>query len=448
MFQHLMRVSALIVLVACSGDDDGKPEPIPTDASSERDGSVDAAERDTDAAAPIEPTMSPRYTTRETALTLQPQAPPALISVYGPAQPTYYRLKGKAGDFYLFWTERGQFTPNNVITLLDEAGERIAENDDGAIWPGDQIDARLIVRLPTTGTYYVRVIDETTPAEQFSGGPLGISIFHLTAQRIGTDTSGITLAASDATAPVQFIEDPQTGYSYATVVGELRAGTLESFSLVGLPAHALIGHLLPGGAEGDGSTSAPSSVRVLAGERTVAQIEGSGGLGAIHPPVGDDPYLLELQAGDEPGDNGFYAVNLVLLPDNPREQAEQENGKLLGAEIISSRGTSRTRGLILSTLPPNDVDYYRFEAMQLPVSVLVGCEGESAGSGVRGLRAELRDSQDRTLIFSVESPTENLRIEPYQLPSAGSYYLRLSSETPAADDQPEPWTRCVVVLGG
>jgi hypothetical protein len=80
--------------------------------------------------------------------------------------------------------------------------------------------------------------------------------------------------------------------------------------------------------------------------------------------------------------------------------------------------------------------------------VAVNCEGESGGSGVRGLKAELFAPSMQPLMAASEASPKALLIEPFELQTAGTYYLKLSSETPPAeDDTVEPWVRCAVLLG-
>ncbi|HEX6246042.1 MAG TPA: PPC domain-containing protein, partial [Polyangiales bacterium] len=135
---------------------------------------------------------------------------------------------------------------------------------------------------------------------------------------------------------------------------------------------------------------------------------------------------------------------LIQLPENPAESAESMNGALGGAEAVTLGGSRGRRGLVLSRLPAGDVDYYRFDLAAKDL-VRVSCEAESAGSGVRGLSAEVRDANDQKLAGGAETALANLLTEPVEVPSAGTYYLRLSSATtePLAID---PWVRCAVLI--
>jgi hypothetical protein len=177
----------------------------------------------------------------------------------------------------------------------------------------------------------------------------------------------------------------------------------------------------------------------------LADIDRERGQENIHPPIHEGRYTLHADAaGANLGDNPYYAVDLLQLPDNPAEQDETGNSVLAGAEAIMLKGTTSRRGLMLSHLPPGDVDYYRFE-LTAGEYVRAGCEAESAGSGVRALSAELRNAADEKVASASETPLENLALDPVQVTTTGTYYLRLSSSMPSLPAV-EPWARCVLLI--
>jgi hypothetical protein len=166
--------------------------------------------------------------------------------------------------------------------------------------------------------------------------------------------------------------------------------------------------------------------------------------------VDDASYRIEINAGDHAGSNGFYAVDLVLLPDNPHERMEPDNNDIGSAEPLTLSGASSRRGLLLSRLPADDVDYYRFDA-QADEFATLNCEGESGGSGVRGLQAELLGPDMQSVVKARESSTQQLSVKPFKLAMSGTYYVKLTSETPAVQgndsEAGEPWVRCGVLIG-
>jgi hypothetical protein len=292
----------------------------------------------------------------------------------------------------------------------------------------------------------VRVEDRFTPPEFFeqSTGGIGSLLYYvLRVRAIGADSEGYAFA-DRATAGVQLRKDEASGYAYLTLLGQFDADTdLIGFS--GVADDLLVGHMHPGGPMGSGSTAVGGRVRVLRGDRVLAEIDRAKGQEHIHPPISEGDHQLSISAEGALGDNPFYALDLVLLPDNPREQADVMNGTLAGAEAIPFTGRGRRRGLLLSTLARDDVDYYRFDAL-VGQQVALGCEGESAGSGVRGLHVELRDAGDAVLASADETATSTLQLPVVRVAQAGTYYIRLSSAAPQAPGAIESWTRCSISL--
>ena len=383
----------------------------------------------------------------DTARQVDVGAPDVWQSVRSADQVAYYAFRAEEGKFYVLFTNRGTFSPDNVITLYDADHHVIAENDDGSLWPGDQIDARLVIRAPKSGTYYAVVEDLTTPAEYFSGDQPFL-YYHLIVQAIDATTPGFALESTDdSPTPVTFVESMPTGNTYITLLGELSDGDQDAFSFDGRTDRALIGDLLAPGPNGDGSTALLGRVRVAsADQRAVGYIDRALGQHNIHPPLGDGRYELVVSADGAPGGNGFYVINLTLLPDNPREQYSNSNDTLAMAEPLLWKGAANRRSLLLARLPPGDIDYFSFEVHDGD-HVLIGCESESGGSGVHGLRAEVRDELDKVLAFSVEDPSSNLLIDKVLPMTAGMRYLRLSSETAESTQMIDPWVRCVVNVG-
>jgi hypothetical protein len=269
--------------------------------------------------------------------------------------------------------------------------------------------------------------------------------YHLRINQLQPDADGVTVQTTQDAAKVRFARDPALGYSYATVFGDFAKVHAAAFELQGKKNNLLIAHVLTGGTDGNGSSARVGAVRVAHEDGSVVGQIDRTEQEFLHPPLSDAVYRVDAELDGKAGDDGFFAIDLVMLPDNPREEAEQDNGALDGAEPINLvAGMFTRRGLLLSRLPEKDVDYFRFEATSSTV-VSVGCEGQSGGSGVLGLRAELRDADDTSLVSADETATANLLIDASALTEPGTYYLRLSSKTVKSDDGIEPWVRCVVI---
>lgn len=438
---------------AAPSDDSGQDEPDAEEQDASQgdqpleDAEVEDAEDVEDAEvlddAEAEPVKNDSF---ETARPIEIGDTGALMDEKSADQVDYFVFSGEAGSFYELTTNRGTFSPDNLISLYDSEHELLAENDDGWIWPGDKIDSRLVVRLPATGQYFVRVEDRFTPPEFFApselGGIASLLYYVLHVRAIGPDSEGYAFA-DQANASITLRKDEASGYAYVTLLGQFD-GDIDLIGFSGIPDDLLVGHMHPGGPSGSGSTAAGGRVRVLAGERVLAEIDRAKGQEHIHPPLSEGSHQLSISPEGSLGDNPFYAVDLVLLPDNPREQADAMNGTLAGAEAINFTGRGRRRGLMLSTLGAGDVDYYSFDALA-GQQIALGCEGESAGSGVRGLHVELRDTADVALASADETATSTLQLPVVQVAQAGTYYIRLASapQTPASI---EPWTRCSITV--
>lgn len=411
------------------------------DAAVEFDAAGDASSDEDD------PNALPTNVSFETARPVELGSTTVWQTLHNAEQVDYYSFQGEAGRFYELHTNHGAFTPENVITLYDADRKVIAENDNGSLWPGDAIDARLVVRLPHTGTYYLVVEDRTSPPEYFNSAFAAI-FYQIVIQAIDQNTPGFVFEnASDLEpAPVRFLNDARTGNAYATLVGLLSEGDRDVFSFSGQDERALIGELLAPGGAGDSSTALLGRVRVANAEQhAVGYIDRALGQHNFHPPVAHGDYQLTVSADGQPGSNGFYVVNMTLLADNPREQYNDSNTTLAMAEPLMWRGSVTRRSLFLARVPPGDIDYYSMEVAEDEQISLV-CEGESGGSGVHALRAEVRDELDKVLVFAVEEPVDNLVIEKVPMKAPGKRYLRLSSEKSQLTEMIDPWVRCLVTI--
>jgi hypothetical protein len=428
---------------------DAEPEkPAPAfDAGLVQDGALQPnADAAPDDSGSVGPEALPTNVSFDTARQVEVGSLAVWQTLHSDEQVDYYTFEAVAGGFYALSTSRGTFSPDNVMTLYDGERKPIAENDDGSIWPGDAIDARLVVRLPSAGKYFVRVEDRTTPADFFSG-QFGPSLYYqLIIRAVDGSTPGFALENANETQPAtaNLVDDELTGNAYVTLLGDLSASDRDVFAFTGKADRALIGELLAPGPAGDGSTALLGRVNIVnADQHVLGGIDRAIGQHSIHPPVGEGAYQLTVSADGQPGSNGFYAINMTLLPDNPREQYNDSNDTLAMAEPLMLKGSFNRRGLMLARLAPGDVDYFSFDVLK-GEQLLIGCESESGGSGVHAMRAELRDERDKPFASAIEEPNQNLIINAVAATTAGPRYLRLSSETVSQADMTEPWARCVV----
>jgi hypothetical protein len=423
-------VAALLVLTACAGsgrfdtaNDAGDPDGhMPPQADGPRP----------------QPNIS-----FETAHVLHDGDAPWLQDERSAEQVDYYVFSGKAGEVYEVTTDAGQFSPDNVLSLYDAKHDLIARNDNGNRWPGDGIDARLVVRLPRSGDYYVTVEDLVTPPEFFASS-LPLLFYHVLVRKLQTGSTGVAIRDGDATTAFELAEDATTGYRYATVITQVGAAE-HSFEFTGHAGLALLGNVADSGAQGNGSTAADGELRIGDGQGLVARIDRAQGQHNIDPPMADGRYRLTFGVVTDPGENPFRVVELLMGPENPAEQHDASNGKRSGAEPIQFMGSGYRGGFLLAHLPTGDVDYFRFDVAENE-QVSVSCEAESSGSGVRGLHAELRDATDKAMASADETTGQSLELPRTAIAKAGTIYLRLSSERASADGV-EPWARCRTEVG-
>lgn len=453
---------ALWVALACAGcgadasapADSGAEEVAYADAAPPVDGAIDAevdgaSDADTDADAEVEevdPTVLTNFSFDD-AKPIEPGPVGALQPVQSADQVDYFSFDAEAGEVYVLATARGRFSPNNVIAFYDPSREKVAENDVGGIWPGDLVDARLIVRARESGTHYVVIEDRMLPPGAFGNEDVPTFYYRVTVAHLEPSMPGVVFeeaSSSGDAASVEFLDDEDFGVAYVTVIGELSEGQTDRFMLHGRAGQVLVGHVLPGGIAGNGSTLLDGVVGLRdASEHLVAEIDRGLGTQNLHPPVADAAYTLSVRSDGTLGDNAFYAIDLVLLPDNPSEEAT-DNDTVESAQAIVLKGGFLRRGTILAELPALDQDYFAFEA-QLNDRVDVRCEGESAGSGVRDLHAEIRDSEDIVLGEASEAVDTGLFLTGVTVGDPGTYYLRLSSATPESAAAAPAWVRCAVI---
>ena len=466
---HSLVLACAALASACDFNNEGTaletpdsaavPTPAPADAGPVVMASMDAGPTDlldaqlhsdaapsVDAAADAAPLEVIRNATFETATELFLPAR-MLQDIVRSAQKNYFVFEAEAGGFYELQTGTGQFSPDVSLFFYDENHKLLAQNDQGSLWPGDSIDARLIVRTPEAGRYFVRVDDSSTAPSFFTESSFLVRYYTLAVRALMAGSAGITYVDAGTPAAATFAFDADSTYLYTTVLGMLRPSQVETISVAGLADRALIGHVLEPGPAGDGSTggAGPVQIRRNSDQQLLASSPGTPGQLQIFPPVASDVYSLLVNAPPVVGDNGFFAVDLVMLPDNPREQHEADNGVLAQAEPVMLTGRGYARGLFLSDVPGGDVDYFSFPATA-GESALLSCTGESSGSGVRQLHVELRDAMDQTLATAVESPNHDLNISAFAIPTTGTYAVRLSSDHTAAAGEAEPWVRCAIQL--
>ena len=402
-------------------------------------GSLDGASMSPDRFDGLRPQTNVSF---DTALRLRPGSPPHLQDERSADQVDYYVFRAEAGAFYEITTDAGRFAPNNVLQLFDSQRRPIAENNHGSIWPGDGIDARLVVRTPTDGDYYLTVEDRRTPASFFER-EWALLYYHVVVRPLTDETPGVAIAIDQQPVDVEFARDMGSEIERAVVLADPQLGA--RVRLRGRRGHALLGRTQT--SESDvGPLEITGVVRVTdASDLVVSESVPGAGRSSFNPPVDQADYQLLLSPFDGAPPTAFVAIDLTVTPDNPPEQDELGNDSQSGAEPLTLDGDLYRRGFVVLRLPPKDVDYFAIPVIAGEY-IQVACEGESAGSGVRGLRAQLLHGEE-VLAHAGEEPGTNLNLRPVQIPDTSTLHLRVWTDPAVEPGAAEPWARCSLVTG-
>ena len=366
-------------------------------------------------------------------------------------QVDFFRFEGTAGQWMWLTTNSGGRSPNTVVTLYDSQRRQIARNDEGSLWSGDGFDARLITRLPAEGTYFVSVSSAATPPALIGAG----LAYKLVVAGIDEDTSFVvpdadfpfhTDVALARDLELSNVEIGGALVGRATVLGTFGPqGDLDVYAIDVDRPGALLAIFQPGGVNGSGSTTSAGEIWItdLSGGEVIARIDQTNEQHTIRPTVEPGRYLLWVYPpGPGVGENDFYTVDTVLVPENPREMDDAANGTLAGAEPLADFGTLSTRGYVLAHLPPQDIDYFSFELYGESI-VQVQCSSRSVGSSLLDLNAMILDEDGRIRGVAFEPARKSLDLSGVYAPAAGTYYLRIASPA-RLDDVTGDWARCAV----
>jgi hypothetical protein len=222
-----------------------------------------------------------------------------------------------------------------------------------------------------------------------------------------------------------------------------------SFSITNADQNHFSAQLMPFGNKGYGSTAEDTVLRVTdSNGDTVARIAHTENSDEVSPgnlAVGDYHLWVERPAGATSGANDFYVIKYGIAGDNPPETLETENNDLSGAQVLEAQSNEGGASyFVLATMVADDVDYYSFD-LAAGNAISVACGSASSGSGVIGLRAEIRDTED-SVVRGTDEADGDLRMRDITGLAAGTYYLRLSA-TGQMDDVIGNWARCGVHTG-
>ncbi len=456
--RHAPILLALAIpLVACN------PDPVP----STTDGAVTSADagpitvpdsgRTRDTGVTPDRDSGPANDSFETARTVTTDGTAVAGAIARPGAVEYYRFEGTAGAWISINTEANPDDDpemiDTVITLYDASHAQLAADDDAQ--PRVNTDSEIIIRLPATGTYFVKVEDYSSWITDDDIAPEGMPSFQY-------ELSVSTLSAG---GPLVF--DPETGDTAADAAAMTFGGSSGNvafvfgtfddatdvdvfrFTMPGTGNRLLDLNLMPAGTDGYGSTRAPARVWVTNADGTsiLARIEprSADQLEMMPPLEGGTTYLLFVDAGGgTAGSNDHYVFKAFAGTENPSENEVTPNSNDTIADATALT-MAEGRGFILATLPPSDVDVFSF-SVPAGQQVSVYCGAQSSGSGLRGLSAKLVSADDTELASaSPETPTDGASIRAFRPTAAGTYYLRLTAASQDAVVVGD-YVRCGVVV--
>jgi hypothetical protein len=470
-------VGLAFTAVACGGSSNGNPQPdggVQQDTGAQFDSNTqNDATTQNDAA--------PSNNSFDTAKAITIDSTTAVSDSINPAgESNYYKFDGTAGDWLIIGTIAYDLsTPSDcdtVITLYDKDRTQIAIDDDAMPWSGT--DSEIVIKLPTTGTYYVKVQDYS----DWSGDtPMGGSTYkyqvyagHLrsecTTDTEPNDNAGAAQAMTWFPPDSTYPEIRQTlllgTFSSATDV-DVYSFTVPATTDAGTELRYVVTEIMPSGSTADNGNAYGSTTPIgdfyitdAAGTTVLTQVSNAaaGASTGIWAPMSPGNYQLWVKhPATAAGANDFYVVKMYIdyyLMGDMEVEAIGTTGTndTLGtaqALTVEASNTDPTlnRAGVMGFIGSGDVDYYSFTVRATDTSVNVYCSAAREGSGLTGLTVSVRKSDDTEVTngHGVETTAEDLQLQDLN-PGAGTYYLRLSA-TGQSSTVTSTFVHCTVVMG-
>ncbi|HEY3358989.1 MAG TPA: PPC domain-containing protein [Polyangia bacterium] len=372
----------------------------------------------------------------------------------------YYKFEGTAGTWMFLYTDAN---PNDdptmvdtVIQLFDSSQTMIAENDDAV--PRVNTDSEIMIKLPSTGTYYVTVQEFSTWAgDPPKGGPTFIyKLFAIQPDAVPgvveetepNDTVG-------AATPMTYLSSATATAKGAFILGSFASGTdvdIYKFTVPAIPDGG-VGtmwnvsfDIMPAGVNGYGATNPVGEAYITdaTGATTIAKIDNSITKAPfeLQPPLAAGDYLLYVKhPAAAAGANDFYVIkHNMFAQDNPVEAegtATGVNDTLATAQALTlaATGTGSNAAFILASLPAGDAaDYFKINVANATDVISLVCGAARNGSGMTGLNVSVHKADDTVVTggTATEVLTDDLRINNLAVGAAGDYYIKLTPGTQAA----------------
>jgi hypothetical protein len=419
--------------------------------------------------------------TRATASPTKIGTDPAQDSVQGALDPVltdqdWYSFSGTAGQIIYIDTSAKTGTdpfdatyPDLVIGLYDSNGLKIAEQDDPS--PRSTNDPFLMTVLPSTGTFYVRVVEcnawekggaaNCADATGIVNKNYAMYISELDFSSAGTLKE--VEPNEDATTATPLTFSPNTSgavgnYFLTTVHGTFGGATDVDTYKFTVPADLLVDagnraiasfYPQPVGAEGNGSTTDMGEV-LLATSATpadiVARVEVSkGGAFSVPVTVGTEYVIFYKRVATPSGAADFYFDLAGVGDGNPVEAMEGPNNTLGTAEALTVAATQAGSYFVEGDLVGADVDHF---SLAVPATdadqISVACGAQRSGSGLRGLKVELLDDTGAAISGATQTETadKDLLIEDIVVPTGKTKLIVKLTATSQATDTSSTFYRC------
>jgi hypothetical protein len=374
----------------------------------------------------------------------------------------WYKFNGTAGQaiYVITQAKTGQdpFDPaylDLVIELHDATG-KIAEQDDPE--PRTSNDPFLMTVLPTTGEYFVRVLEcnkwagpeSCAPASGITNKDYALVVDNIDFTAVGTVQETEPNETAAQATPITYSPNTSAGagiYYLSVLHGTFSSETdVDAYSFT-LPADLsvdadsrAVARVYPqqAGVDGNGSTTSVGEATIVAESDPTnviakALIDAGGSLD-VPLQIGTSYVVFFKRAPLPTGNNDFYFGLYGMGSGNPLETQEAANNTLATAEPLTASAQAGSY-FIEGDLDAGDVDHFLAGVPGTAAEVVsVACGGERSGSGLRGLTATLLDSSGTAVPSGtgIESATQDLLIDSVSVP-AGATSLILKLEATSQD---------------
>jgi len=383
----------------------------------------------------------------------------------------YFKFEGTAGEMWLIsanshFTQGTDADPGYIdtfIQLYDPTQKLFATNDDS--YPGRNTDSELLTVLPTTGTYYVKVLEwcnsptkdkdlcDSKYFEALTEIDYGISA-GVIKPSLGTVLEVEPNDAFTAATPVTFAPTATVGSYFLTITSgkmpmssdsDWYSFTVPANLTVGAAERARVNVIIPwGSTTGNGSDVKVGKVDVY--DQSGMVVIGSLDMSAEShsaakraeltvPVTKGGNYLLKVNhGGAEPDGQGpFYFVYESVSDGNPVETADATNTDPKTPEVLKVSGTAGSY-FVEGNLGVGDLDHFKIATGGKP-TISVACSSLRSGSGLAGFKATVYLADGVTPVAkatATETATTDLFVDHVVIPAGTTdLVVKLEGALPA-----------------